>query len=63
MKRCALLASLSIIAAGPANPQVPQEPPVVFRAESRMVQVYATVLDRKGKYLDGLPRERVSDQR
>jgi Ca-activated chloride channel homolog len=54
MKRCALLASLSIIAAGPANPQ---EPPVVFRAESRMVEVYATVLDHRGKYMDGLPRE------
>ncbi len=52
MKRYVLFASLSIIAAGPANPQEP-----VFRAESRMVQVYATVLDHNGKYLDGLPRE------
>jgi len=57
MKPYALLAFLSIMAAGPANPQAPQEPPVVFRAESRMVELYATVLDRKGKYLDGLPRE------
>jgi Ca-activated chloride channel family protein len=57
MKRCALLASLWFIVAEPANPQAPPEPPLVFRAESRMVEVYATVLDRKGKYLDGLPRE------
>ncbi|SPE39378.1 exported hypothetical protein [Candidatus Sulfopaludibacter sp. SbA3] len=29
----------------------------VFRAESRMVEVYATVLDRRGHYLDDLPRD------
>jgi Ca-activated chloride channel homolog len=52
MKRYVLLAALSMIAAGPANPQEP-----VFRAESRMVQVYATVLDHRGKFVDGLPRE------
>jgi Ca-activated chloride channel homolog len=52
MRRYVLLAFLSMIAAGPANPQEP-----VFRAESRMVEVYATVLDHKGKYVDGLPRE------
>lgn len=52
MKRFVVLASLFITAARPANPQEP-----VFRAESRMVQVYATVLDHRGKYVDGLPRE------
>ena len=40
-----------------------QDAPVVFRTEARMVEVYATVLDRKGHYLDAIPREdfRVSD--
>jgi Ca-activated chloride channel family protein len=57
MKSFTLLACLSMIVAGAANPQAPQEPSVVFRAEGRMVQVYATVLDHKGHYMDGLPRE------
>jgi Ca-activated chloride channel homolog len=52
MKRYALIAFLSTIVAGPANPQEP-----VFRVEGRMVQVYATVLDHRGKYVDGLSRE------
>jgi len=30
----------------------------VFRSQARMVEVYATVLDHKGHYLDGIPRER-----
>jgi Ca-activated chloride channel homolog len=55
MKLYALLACLAIIAAALAYPQ---EPPLVFRSESRLVEVYATVLDHRGKYLDGLPRER-----
>jgi Ca-activated chloride channel family protein len=31
---------------------------VLFRAESRLVEVYATVRDHSGRYLDGLPRDR-----
>lgn len=31
---------------------------VVFRTESRLVEVYATVLDDRGKYMDGLVRDR-----
>ncbi len=34
-----------------------QEEPV-FRVESRLVEVYATIRDQNGRYLDGLPRER-----
>jgi VWFA-related protein len=46
-----------------AAPLGAQEAPVMFRGNARMVEVYATVLDRKGHYLDGIPREyfRVSD--
>jgi VWFA-related protein len=31
---------------------------VLFRTEARLVEVYATVLDDRGKYMDGLARER-----
>jgi Ca-activated chloride channel homolog len=31
---------------------------VVFRADSRLVEVYATIRDSRGRYLDGLPRDR-----
>jgi len=59
MKTLVLVACLGALAA----PLAPQEPPTVFRTEARMVEVYATVLDHKGRYLDGIPREhfRVSD--
>ncbi len=53
MKRYALLASLLIATGLLAE----QQDPAVFRTESRIVEVYVTVLDHKGKYVDGLPRE------
>lgn len=31
---------------------------IVFRTEARLVEVYATVFDNRGKYMDGLTRER-----
>lgn len=31
---------------------------LVFRAESRLVELYVTVRDHSGRYVDGLPRER-----
>jgi Ca-activated chloride channel homolog len=31
---------------------------VVFRAESRLVELYVTVRDHNGRYVDGLPRDR-----
>ncbi len=31
---------------------------VVFRAETRLVEVYATVRDHNGRYVDGLPQDR-----
>jgi VWFA-related protein len=31
---------------------------VTFRTDSRLVEVYATVRDQDGRYLDGLPRDR-----
>jgi len=34
-----------------------QQPGLVFRAESRVVEVYATVLDHRGHYVDDLPRD------
>ena len=33
-----------------------QTPEVTFRTESRLVEVYATVLDQKGRYMDGIPQ-------
>jgi Ca-activated chloride channel homolog len=33
-----------------------QTPAVTFKSEARLVEVYATVLDQKGRYLDGIPR-------
>jgi len=41
-----------------ALPALPQTPAAVFRAEARLVQVYATVIDHRGRYVDGIPRER-----
>ena len=40
-----------------------QAPEVTFRAEARLVEVYATVLDPKGRYMDGLQKTsfRVTD--
>lgn len=33
-----------------------QTPGVTFRTESRLVEVYATVTDHKGRYIDGIPQ-------
>ena len=38
------------------RPARPQQATPLFRAEARLVEVYATVLDRRGKYLDGIPQ-------
>jgi VWFA-related protein len=59
MKHLAWLACLG----GLAAPLQPQQTPTVFRTEARMVEVYATVLDHKGRYIDGIPQEhfRISD--
>lgn len=52
MTRRLLLLTLVILGASAAGSQEP-----VFRTEARTVEVYATVLDRHGRYVDGLPRE------
>lgn len=36
------------------QPQVPQQPPITFRAEVNYVEVDARVLDREGKFIAGL---------
>ncbi len=56
-----LIVFASLLALG--MPLQPQDAPTIFRTEARMVEVYATVVDHKGRYLDGIPREhfRVSD--
>jgi len=33
-----------------------QTPETIFRADSRLVEVYATVMDHKGRYIDGIPQ-------
>lgn len=38
------------------RPVRPQQPVPLFRAEARVVEVYATVLDHRGRYLDGIPQ-------
>lgn len=43
-----------LLAAGLAG----QTPEIQFQSEVRLVEVYATVLDQKGKYVDGLERGR-----
>lgn len=35
-----------------------QNPETVFRADVRLVEVYATVLDHRGRFVDGLTRDR-----
>jgi VWFA-related protein len=47
-----LLTLLILVAAGSDAQEV------TFHAEARLVEVYATVLDDRGKYLDGLIRDR-----
>jgi hypothetical protein len=37
---------------------VAQTPEVTFESKVRLVEVYATVLDQRGRYLEGLERER-----
>jgi VWFA-related protein len=32
--------------------------PIVFKTDARLVEVYATISDNRGRYVDGLPRER-----
>ena len=46
---------LAVLACLPAV--LAQDQPV-FRVESRLVEVYATIRDQNGRYLDGLPRDR-----
>lgn len=45
-----LLIAAALAAAQPGGP--------VFRTEVRLVEVYATVLDNQGRYVDGLPEDR-----
>jgi len=44
----------ALVSAGAAMAQEP----VVFRVETRLVEVYATVRDNRGRYMDGLTQER-----
>jgi len=50
MKRHALFGLLAIAV-------LAQNPEPIFRADVRLVEVYATVLDGRGKFLEGLSRE------
>ncbi|HEY1342341.1 MAG TPA: VWA domain-containing protein [Bryobacteraceae bacterium] len=47
--------ALALVLAGAA---AAQEGDVLFKSDVRLVEVYATVMDQKGKYLDGLTRDR-----
>ena len=49
---------LWLLGKGAAGLALAQEPTPLFKAEVRLVEVYATVFDQKGKYLDGLTQER-----
>ena len=54
MKRSILTGVLTLITGAISSAQ---QGGLVFRAESRLVEVYATVQDHRGRYLDDLPRE------
>lgn len=54
MRQEFFLAFVLLVAA--ARPARLQQPTPLFRAEARVVEVYATVLDHRGRYLDGIPR-------
>lgn len=56
-----VLALLLVVAPGAPPGGFPvsaQEPQAVFRADVRLVEVYATVLDHRGRFLEGLGRDR-----
>jgi Ca-activated chloride channel family protein len=48
---------LFLLAAGAAG-GLAQTPEAVFRTETRLVEIYATVVDHKGHYVDGIPQAR-----
>jgi len=56
MKRLICLCWLALLAA--AAPLAAQAPEPLFRTEARLVQVYATVLDDRGRYIDDLRQDR-----
>jgi len=55
MKPTLGLAFILLVSA--AAPVVSQEGAPVFRAEARLVEVYATVVDHRGHYLDSIPQQ------
>jgi VWFA-related protein len=55
MKGCS---RLYVVVAATACVTFAQEPEVLFKADARLVEIYATVLDRNGRYVDGLLRDR-----
>lgn len=55
MKQALLLTIVFLVP--PVRPARPQQAAPLFRAEARLVEVYATVLDHRGRYLDGIPQE------
>ena len=52
-----IFGALATVLAMAARAAVAQEPEVLFKADVRLVEVYATVLDQRGKYVDGLSRD------
>lgn len=48
---------LPVFVAGSAAILLAQEFAATFRAEARVVEVYATVIDHRGRFVDGLPKE------
>jgi Ca-activated chloride channel homolog len=47
--------ALTLLLASCAATCAAQTPDVTFRSETRLVEVYATVVDHKGRYVDGIP--------
>ena len=58
MKILRIAADILKIAALACLPVAFAQEQAVFRVDSRLVEVYATIRDQNGHYLDGLPRDR-----
>ena len=52
-----LLLSLSLIAVNAQEPAQPRQQQDVIRTNTELVQTAITVLDKSGKFVDGLQRE------
>lgn len=58
MRICLRAAISMLFTAAVAQHAWPQNPATTFKVEVRMIEVYATIFDQKGHYVDGLTQDR-----